>query len=158
MELIFFRHGDAEDVGPDGSDFARRLTSRGELESERVARFILQSGSQPDRLISSPLVRARQTAERVVRVLGPDLQPQVDDRLKSGAQLEDVEGIVADNPSKRLLLVGHEPDFSRIIGALIGDGRVDMKKSAAACVDVSVVQSGAGELRWLVRPDLIPHG
>jgi len=155
MELIFLRHGDAEDVGPDGSDFARGLTARGELESERVARFILASGLAPGQVVSSPLVRARQTAERVGAVFG-GLEPQVDDRLKSGARVADIEGIVADNPTQRLLLVGHEPDFSQAISALIGGGRIDMKKSGAACVTLSVVQAGAGRLQWLVRPDLMP--
>lgn len=158
MELIFFRHGDAEDVGPNGSDHARRLTSRGELESERVARFILASGLAPGEVVSSPLVRARQTAERVARVLGCGPEPQTDDRLKSGARVEDIEGVVADYPAQRILLVGHEPDFSQVVSALIGGGRLDMKKSGAACVTLSVVQTGAGRLQWLVRPDLIPRG
>lgn len=158
MELIFFRHGDAESVGPDGSDFGRRLTPRGEQENERTAQVILSGGSLPARVISSPLVRAQQTAGSVARVLGHDLEPQTDERLKSGATIEDIEQIVADFPGQRLLLVGHEPDFSQIVGALIGGGRIAMKKSGAACVSLGVVQPGAGELQWLIRPDMLPPG
>lgn len=156
MELVFFRHGDAEDVGPDGSDFGRRLTSRGEAESERVAEFLLGGGWSPEAIVTSPLVRARQTAELIASALGQENGAETDDRLKSGARLEDIEAIVTDHPAERLLLVGHEPDFSQIVSALISGGRVEMKKSGAACVSLGVVQGGAGELQWLVRPDILP--
>jgi phosphohistidine phosphatase len=155
MELVFLRHGDAEDVGPDGSDFGRRLTPRGEAETERVARLLLEAGVLPQRIITSPLVRAQETAAIIARAAGPDAEVQADDRLKSGAGLQQIEAIVADSPLERLLLVGHEPDFSQTVGALIGGGRIEMKKSGAACVSLNAVQRGAGELRWLVRADLL---
>lgn len=155
MELIFFRHGDAEDVGPDGSDFGRRLTARGKAESEAMAEFLLGAGNSPDAIVSSPLTRAQETAEVLARSFGHEGGAETDDRLKSGARLEGVAGIVADHPAERLLLVGHEPDFSRMVSDLIGGGRIEMKKSGAACVSVRGIQRGAGELQWLIRPDIL---
>jgi phosphohistidine phosphatase len=155
MELIFLRHGDAEDVGPDGSDFGRRLTPRGEAETECVARLLLNAGVLPQRIITSPLVRAQETAAVVARGVGPEAVVQADERLKSGAGVKEIEAIAADHPFERLLLVGHEPDLSHTVGALIGGGRVEVKKSGAACVSLTALEKGAGELRWLIRPDIL---
>ena len=131
MHLIFFRHGDAEDVGPDGSDYARRLTPKGDTQNRLVAEAIRDAGYEPDRVVSSPLTRAEQTAAAVAEILTPGREPGIDERLACGAGLGDTQGIIQDHGGDLVVLVGHEPDFSRLVGRLIGGGAVEMKKSGA---------------------------
>jgi phosphohistidine phosphatase len=131
------------------------LSPKGEGQAERLGAFLAGVGFRPAAIVSSPKLRARQTAEIVARHLG--LEVRLDDRLAGGFDPATVDAILADlgNPS-RPVLVGHDPDFSEILGFLAGTNRVTMKKGAFARIDVKgAVASGEGTLRWLVSPDLL---
>jgi phosphohistidine phosphatase len=133
--IWFLRHGDAEDTQP---DFDRKLTDKGRRQSADAGATLDALGVEFDVCLTSPRVRARETAEHACEYL--DVEIVVDERLQGGHF--DARELAAglDN----VLLVGHEPDFSNAIAELTG-GRVDMKKGGLAAVE-------GGELRVLLRP------
>ena len=148
MLIYFLRHADAV---PDGQ---RPLSDAGCKQMKKVAAFIQQSGIQVDGLLTSPLLRASQTAEMVSGVLG--LEPCINERLNSGAGLSGLRELLRNCRSdSAVMLVGHEPDFSEIIGELIGGGQVEVKKAALALVECGEVTEGAGILKWLVPVKLM---
>ena len=149
MELLFLRHGEAEAGG------ARPLTPKGRAETRRVCARLAELGLEVRTIYTSPLLRAKQTAEVAGKALGRE--PQVSDLLDSGATLAKVEELVPRGlgPRTRVMLVGHEPDFSTIIGLLIGGGAVEMKKSGLARVECDKVEPGRGVLKWLITAELV---
>ena len=154
MELYFFRHGDAEPASATLSDDARQLTDRGRRDTSAVAQVLHRAGLRPEAILTSPLVRARQTGEVLQDVF--NLKARADERLRSGCALGAVRDLVSDNPHERLMLIGHEPDFSAIVGRLVGNARVQIKKSGFARVHCERVEPGQGVLVWLLTPDLFP--
>lgn len=150
MRLYFLRHGIAEDESPTGRDADRRLTTEGVEEMEAVAAGMAALGLRFDSIRTSPKVRARHTAEIAAAALGLEAVLTQEPALGHGCGLAELRDLLAGAEGKaRILLVGHEPDLSLNIGALIG-GRVQTKKASLACVEVSRIQPGGGELRWLL--------
>jgi len=117
-----------------------------------VARALSRAGVQPQALVSSPLIRARQTGEIISQALR--LPVEADEALRPGCGLSEVEAVVARGSLDRVLLVGHEPDLSAMIGQLIGGGRVRLQTSAVARLELSAVGPGQGALVWLLTPAL----
>lgn len=156
VELHLLRHADAGDPlvwsGPDAS---RPLSQKGRRQAERLAEFLATVDTRPDTIVSSPKVRARETAEIVGARLG--IVVIEDDRLAGGLGLDHVEAVLADRGDPaRPMLVGHDPDFSELLALLIGPGSPPLRKGALARVDaVRPLRPGSGTLRWLVPPDLL---
>ncbi len=155
MRVYFFRHGLAE-ANEDGAlaDSARQLTSRGVVRTGNAARFLNALGVRPGLLYSSPLVRARQTAD----ILGEHLQlaVKVAPELAPGFDIEALEQLTHGLGDKdEVMLVGHEPDFSSTIISLTGLGRVVMKKGGLARVDVTAERPMRGYLLWLLTPKVM---
>jgi len=148
MLLYFLRHAEAEDSGPSG-DYSRRLTENGRQRSREAGAALAALGVHLDLILTSPLVRAEQTATLVGEALRVDVAPE---RLLGGNfDLPSLAEIVAQHETTRdLLLVGHEPDFSYVVGQLIGVASVEMKKGALACVQTQGVARGSGTLKWLL--------
>jgi phosphohistidine phosphatase SixA len=156
LQLYFLRHADAGDAERwQGDDDSRPLSEKGELQAERLGSFLADVGFQPDAIISSPKVRARRTAEVVGAAIGVGVR--LDDRLAAGFDPVAVDSILADaGDPRKPVLVGHDPDFSQILGWLANADGLTMKKGAFARVDVrGAVADGRGTLRWLVPPDLL---
>jgi phosphohistidine phosphatase SixA len=156
LRLHFLRHADAGDPAAwAGDDAARPLSEKGEVQSERLGSFLAEVGFQPDAIISSPKARARRTAEIVGAAIG--VAVRLDDRLAGGFDPAAVDAILADaGDPRRPVLVGHDPDFSQVLGWLVSADGLTMKKGAFAGVDVrGAVADGRGNLRWLVTPDLL---
>ena len=154
MKLYFLRHGEALDRSIwKGEDSLRPLTPDGEREIELVARA-LASLIPASIILASPYERAARTAAIFRGVLGFPGKPILDERLSPGFDLVRLEEIVAEHKEdKSLFLVGHEPDFSRIIAGLIG-GALSLKKGALAKIDWDPLD-GKGSLEWLVPPRLL---
>jgi phosphohistidine phosphatase len=152
VELYFFRHGDAEAAAATG-DADRRLTERGRRETLAVALALHRAGLRPEAIISSPLLRARQTAEILQEVFA--LPAQADRRLSPGCSLGAIQELASHHPLGHSLLVGHEPDLGRIVGQLLGGAHVSMAKSGVARVDADRVEPGTGVLVWLLSPELL---
>jgi phosphohistidine phosphatase len=159
VELYLVRHADAGNPEQwDGPDAARPLSPKGEKQSERLGRFIAGIGFRPDAVISSPKLRASQTADIVAGKLGVPVT--LDERLAGGVDVSDLEAILRDaGDPRRAVLVGHDPDFSSLLQSLCATGNVEMKKGALARIDVDrPAGPGRGDLRWLVPPDLLKPG
>ncbi len=156
MFLHLLRHAHAGDWSTwEGVDAARPLTDKGRSQSERLGRFLAGIAFRPDLLITSPKVRAVETAEIVARLLDASLA--VDDRLAGRLDLPGVDAILASHGDpERPVLVGHDPDFSDLVAALCGAAGVPMRKGTLARIEVDrPLQLGTGTLRWLVPPDLL---
>lgn len=128
MELILLRHGKAEEFHPEG-DFARELVVKGVEQARQAGRLLACLGRVPEVVLTSPRVRARQTAEHFCEaagMVGPVVQPWIDCGMRPEVALEELQGFVRFG---RVMLVGHEPDFSGLVEWLLGmDGRVEVKK------------------------------
>ncbi len=155
MELYFLRHGIAADAGPAGTgDAGRPLTKEGITKMQVGARGIRRLGLRLDALLSSPLVRAHETTTIVARELGLELQ--LADKLAPGCDLVELFALLGEyRGAERVMLVGHEPDFSSLIGALTGGSNVLMKKGGLARVDIERLEQGIGTLAWLLPPRVL---
>ena len=152
MKLYFLRHGIAEDYSPSGRDADRRLTPEGIAEMEKVARGMATLELRLDVVLASPKVRARHTAEIAAAAMGKTDQLRIEPLLAESCGLDELrQALAREAPGARVLLVGHQPDLSLNIGALIGGGRVQMKKASLAYLEVSGVDPGGAELRWLLH-------
>lgn len=130
------RHAEAEEGSPDAE---RRLTAKGEEQSRVVGSALEALGVSLDACVSSPKVRAVQTARLACESLGVEVRE--DERLAGGPF---DPRVVADGLGDDVLLVGHEPDFSLALHRMTG-AQVRMKKAGLAAVD-------RGELKALLRP------
>jgi phosphohistidine phosphatase len=138
-DLLLLRHGIAEPREEGRSDAARALTAAGRRRCAAVLTRLHQRGLAADLMLSSPLVRARQTAELAVQtnlapslVLAEDLMPGGDPLSQLATWLAVVPARSGQRP--RLLLVGHEPDLGDLASALIGApaGAITLRKSGLA--------------------------
>ena len=153
MKLFFLRHGIAEDGRPGTRDFDRRLTDEGVAQMRGVARGLRALDLEPEVILTSPVVRARQTAEIAAEELSAAGRLQVEQRLACGCRFQDLAQMVdGHGPKARILLVGHEPDLSAMVRSLSG-GCVHMGKASLACVECADVATGSGELRWLLKAE-----
>ena len=155
MELYFLRHGIAADEGPAGmGDAGRPLTKDGIAKMQAGARGMRRLGLRLDALLSSPLVRAHETAAIIARELGLELQ--LADELAPGCDIEQLFALLGEHrAADSVMLVGHEPDFSSLIGALTGGSQVLMKKGGLGRVDIERLEHGAGTLTWLLPPRVL---
>ena len=155
-QLYLLRHADAGDpLAWDGPDDHRPLSDKGQKQADRLGRFLGGLGFRPDAIISSPKVRAAETAEVVAAHLGVPLS--VDRRLGDALGLDELERLLRDaGDPERAVIVGHDPDFTYLVGILCGEEGIPMRKGALARIDVGrPLEPGGGTLRWLVPPDLL---
>ena len=152
MRVYFVRHGIAEDAGPGMSDHERQLTSEGIAKMKLGAELFTQNGVDPARIYSSPLVRARQTAEIIAERLGCPIE--IADEVGPGFNDIRLERLLAPNPGDDIMVVGHEPDFSSTISRVIGGGSIDVRKGTLARVDLFSQSPVRGSLVWLLAPRL----
>ena len=103
--IWFLRHGDAEDG--DGDDWARELTEKGSRQSKAAGKALAALGVEIDACLTSPRIRALQTAELACEPLG--IEPEIAEELSGG----DFDPASLAAGRGNVLLVGHEPDFSR---------------------------------------------
>ena len=158
MELWFLRHGQAvsrEDW--DGDDAHRPLSPGGTQRMERLAAVVGAWGVSVDRILHSPLVRAEQTARIVAQAFGTLGAVERDQRLAPGFGSLELRALLGTHRSaERLLLIGHEPDFSRVISSCVGGGRIEMKTGSMACLELDRTDELSGTLRWLLASALLP--
>ncbi|HEX6117164.1 MAG TPA: histidine phosphatase family protein [Solirubrobacterales bacterium] len=126
--IWLLRHGEAEDDAAD--DASRKLTEKGRRQAESAGRAMAAIGVELDACLTSPKVRARDTAEIACRELG--VEAEETDALRGG-EFDIAEVTVGRG---NVLLVGHEPDFHRAIQAATG-GLVKLRKGGLAAVDGS---------------------
>lgn len=151
MNIYFVRHGDAESKKPGQTDAERELTAVGVQQAQDLAKWMQKHGIQAAAVITSPLIRARQTAQPIADALGVPLQE--DEHLGGGLlTMGALERIIKDaGDAESIMLVGHEPDLSGIIRELTG-GEVEMKKAGAALVQCDGGRLAKCKLVWLIPP------
>jgi phosphohistidine phosphatase len=143
--LWLLRHGEAEDDAP--SDFERRLTARGERQAQCAGRALARIGVAFEHAFSSPRLRALATAQLACSELGVEVV--VHEPLGGAFGLDDaLELVNASSSEGALLLVGHEPDFSRLVYELTG-ARAVVKKGGLVGIRLG---GRSGELAALLRP------
>ena len=154
MNLILLRHGKAEDHNP-GGDYARALVERGREQARKQGRLLKGAGLLPDIVLTSPLLRARQTADEFCEaagIPGPVIQGWIASGMNTDQALTE---LAAFKDFRRVMIVGHEPDFSQflidVLGVSVGD--IEMKKGAIACLRISP-PSKRGTLTSLIPPKL----
>ncbi len=146
LQLWLLRHGDAEPHGA-RPDPERRLTPRGERQAIAAGRALRKLGVDIGVALTSPRVRAVETARLACESLGAE--PVVHEPLSSGFDADEARALMAgQDPNARVLLVGHEPDFSGVVHDLAG-GRIDLKKGGVAAVRLDGPRA---ELIALLRP------
>ena len=161
-QLFILRHGIALDRASPlvTDDAARPLTPKGRKRVARVAAELGKLGYEFDWIVTSPLVRAAETAEIVAASRKPNPPVDVCAALRPGGSPEDVLSFLAKNPDRRsVLLVGHEPDLSALAARLIGAGRdagLEFKKGGCCLIeyDGSPARS-AGRLVWWLTPGVL---
>ena len=151
MHLYFLRHGPADSKAHwSGHDEERPLTEDGRAVVLASARLLVRTNVVLAAILTSPLVRARQTAEIAAAELNAGAAVD-DSRLAPGFDRKRLTALLANHRgAQSLLLVGHEPDFSRTIRELTG-GEVVCKKGGIARVDIDE-GTIRGELVWLLPP------
>jgi phosphohistidine phosphatase len=159
FELYLIRHGLAEERGEAWPDDSKRpLTADGISSMRKEARGLARLGVALDVVLSSPLVRARQTAELVAAGLDP--RPSllnVDSLAPDGSYAAVMSD--RDKPARktRIALVGHEPAIGELAARLIGSRHaLEFKKGAVCRIDVDELPPvGPGDLRWMLTPKIL---
>lgn len=156
MLLDLLRHADAGDPEAwDRPDAERPLSDKGRKQSKRLGDHLAAIGFRAEAIITSPKVRAAETAELVAERI--DGTVTEDERLASSLDLEVIEAILHDaGDPDEAMLVGHDPDFSELLSVLCAAADVTMRKGALARIEVDrPMRAGAGTLRWLLPPDAL---
>jgi phosphohistidine phosphatase SixA len=155
MELYLLRHADAGDPAEwRGDDDKRPLSAKGEKQARNLGKLLAKRDFKPDAIVSSPKVRARRTAELLAEAIGANVD--LDDRLGGLDGLDELDAVVTDAGVSKVVVVGHDPDFSDLAAELTGAPNLPMKKGAMCRIDVSLpLRAGRGTLRWLEPPDLL---
>jgi phosphohistidine phosphatase len=157
MDLFILRHGKAGQSSDTGGDSTRRLTKAGRSEIRKVARWMNKKKIRFDYLATSPLTRAHQTAEIVAKSLDLKDLVEVWDELAPGGD-PDTLCYHASQAGKdaSVILVGHEPGLSDLIGRIITGGDtaslVIAKGGLAKIRNFSFDDKPSGELQWLLTP------
>jgi phosphohistidine phosphatase len=159
FELYLIRHGLAEERGDAWPDDAKRpLTEKGISRLRRSARGLSTLGVSIEVILTSPLTRARQTAE--ILAIELDTRPAIfnaDSLAPEGgfaAVMTDLEKHAA---RQGIALVGHEPGIGALAGRLIGSRRaIPFRKGAVCRIDVEMLPPGRpGDLRWFLTPKVL---
>lgn len=156
--LYLMRHGIAVPHGTEGiEDDERPLTSKGERRVRQVAQGLRRLKLKLDRIVTSPLPRAHRTAEIVAETLEIEFLLEQHDVLRAGTSAEAIRDWLPSRPEPRLMLVGHDPSFSDLVGLLLtGQSNspiCELRKGGIAAFRDH--PDGRRRLDWMARPRLI---
>jgi len=161
-ELYIMRHGVAVTRGSAGfsDDSKRPLTSEGKRDMRDIAAGLLRLGFDVEWIVSSPLVRALETAEIVAESLGNNAPVDFSEALRPGGSPEALlNSLAKHNSRKRVLVVGHEPDLSQLAARLVGAGRhANLKLKKGGCCLITFDEfppKSPGQLVWWLSPRLL---
>lgn len=157
MRVFIIRHAIAEDRAPGVVDDERRLTKRGKKRFRLAARGLARLHAPPSAMVSSPLVRARQTARIAARAW--DGMEFTRDGALAGGSIEDVLALLFRFPADAsVALVGHEPQLSELLAHLVGSkdaACLAFKKGGVAVVDLPEGSRSAGRLAAFLPPRVL---
>jgi phosphohistidine phosphatase len=159
VKVLLIRHAAAVPRGRSARrDHERPLTPRGRQKFRVAAKGLARIADRPDVLLTSPLIRARATAEIAAgafKRLAPRIEPAL-----AQERAEAVVAALQKHPRDvTIAIVGHEPTLSRLLARFLGvrrgDERLAFKKGGAALVDLPNGPAALGRLRWFVKPAIL---
>jgi phosphohistidine phosphatase len=128
VRVYLVRHAEAE---PGEPDELRRLSPEGTRQARELGEQLRGEGLKPDAILTSPLLRARETGDELAMALGTN--PEADERLAPGATADGLRAAV-DGRGENVVAIGHQPDFGRIAAALTGGPEPDLPAGGLAVV------------------------
>jgi phosphohistidine phosphatase len=158
-ELYLIRHGLAEERGDAWPDDSKRpLTEDGMAQLRKQARGLARLGVSLDVVLTSPLVRTRQTAEIIAAGLDPHPNVvNIDSLAPDGTHQAILADLEKQARKTRIALVGHEPDIGELAARLVGARHaIEFKKGAVCRIDVDdLPPGGPAALRWFLTPKMM---
>lgn len=160
VDLFIARHAEAGKSLTDAQkDTERPLTAEGRKEADAIGEFAEKLGIRFDEVVSSPLRRSKETAEAVLKRQKKKLKLELWDELRpEGEQGVMLTRLAAIGHGSQVLVVGHDPYLSTLIGDMIGSGQgtIVLKKGGLARIRITTFSPHAkGELRWLLSPRIL---
>jgi phosphohistidine phosphatase len=162
MRIYLIRHSNAVDVGTDGyeEDSQRPLTEKGCKKMEEIASALNRLGVKPDLIVSSPYVRARQTADLLAQGLKYKKEIIQNEALIPMGETDIIIGEINEKYSVgELMLVGHEPSLSLLIGSLTAENpelSITLKKGSVCCLAADDLRvSRRASIEWLLTPKIL---
>jgi phosphohistidine phosphatase len=155
MNIYLIRHSDSEGISKGFKDSERKLTPDGELKMRNASLFWKNIIPEFDYIISSPYLRALQTAKIIASVYNHKKEILIDKRLGCGSETENLIEILNSFQSGDIAIVGHQPDLSNHLSRLVSVAiiSVEFKKGSIAKIFFSnKVREGKGVLEFLVPP------
>jgi len=159
--LYLLRHAKASEMDASVTDFERSLTDVGRDEAQRIGRWLTKSHARVSLVVSSSALRARQTAEVVLRTASIDVEPLFDTRIYE-ASVNTLVKVVNELPDDEgsVMLVGHNPGMAELLSFLSRTPR-QMPTCALAqilvnCSKWKEVETNSGRLDWIVVPRDLP--
>lgn len=157
MILYILRHATAEDAAEGGGDDgARKLTARSRDRMRDAAAGLRALGLKLDVILTSPLVRAAETAEIVSAAFNNEPAPQVLPALSSGvAPAEVLAALKPFTRDQEIMIVGHEPQLSSLASQLLSGSAdaVRLRLKTGGCIAIELaprIERGGAELRWML--------
>jgi len=159
-DLYVLRHGIAVDPGTPGiAEAERPLTAKGEKRISQIARGLRALDLRLDRIVTSPLARARFSAEIVARELDLLNLLEISNVLQAGTSAATVRRWLRERPEERLLIVGHNPTLSDLVSLLVLGSEhpsvCDLKKGGIAALTRSSASVHLYEIAWIATPRLL---
>jgi phosphohistidine phosphatase len=161
MKLYLVRHALAEEPGTPGyeDDSLRPLTEKGREKMQKIAHALKDLGVEPNLIVSSPYVRASQTASILAKVFKYKEEISYSDSLVPMGEPNDMIGEINEKYSvDELMLVGHEPNLSSLAGFLLAGNSnisINLKRGGVCCLSVDDLHyDRKAVLEWLVTPKI----
>lgn len=158
MKLYLVRHATAAELGGAiRTDAGRPLIDEGKKETHMVAMALRKLGSKGDAFVTSPLIRARQTAEIFAEVFDAKGKLHFSDHLAPGGRVTDLFKQLSElSRANEIFLFGHQPDMTHLAQSLLWTGPdfdMPFKKAGVCRIDVSdMPPTTAGRLKWFITP------
>ncbi len=161
MRIYLVRHAIAENAGTSDyeDDSLRPLTEKGREKMKKIASAFKDLGVEPDLIVSSPFIRASQTASILAKILKYKGDVVYSDSLVPMGKPDDMIGEINEKYSMdELMLVGHEPNLSMLVSVLLAgnpDVSINLKKGSICCLAVDDLHyDRKAVLEWLITPKI----
>jgi phosphohistidine phosphatase len=154
--IVLLRRGIGEDTSPDTADEAQGLSAEGHARMKQIARGIEQSFPRAGAIYTSPLLPATQTAQWVSKAYRQRITVNTSDALAPGATTAQFLELIASLADRRTIVVGHEPNLSENLIALVGLGEsraIELKRGG--CYGVRIRADGSAGLEWMLPPRIL---
>lgn len=161
LDLYLLRHGDAADrvTGGYARDEERPLTERGREEARAAGLALRELQTRLIQIITSPLVRAQQTAQIVAEIARPAQGLTIAQALAPGGEPETIAALLAESPAdSAILLVGHMPDLGELAGWFLWHdplATLPFRTGGLCRITVPTPPGPGGDLRWFLPPKLL---